>query len=460
LNILLLLIINCRRYERQDIDMPLTVREYLEQGPATSKAIQAATGLSQRAVSRHIHNLGSSVIKIQQGRSFRYVVTQSAFGGNDNLPLVIVDTHGNTAIVAFIRPLAHGGFYVHEIPGASQLLLGEGNDGLYDDLPYFLSDAAPQGFIGRQIAAQMAVQSDDFPVDPRNWNTNHIGCYLMSNGDDLPGNFKFGNQARLRIRRKPVGTIRDDYPLLADDVMNGVIGGSSAGGEQPKFTVYSSERSAHVIVKFSPKGESEIARRWRDILITEHHATAALHKTNLPAAETELVERGERLFLESIRFDRAGEFGRSSMLSLQCIDAEFVGSGGSWPRVMNGLLSQKLISNLHYRNVKIIWAFGMLISNTDMHLGNLSLGIEGNVFSLRPVYDMCSMGFAPKSNGEVRPFTYALPTIEAAGLDEDEILQALTAARDFWRRVEKDERISDEFKRFIVANDGPLSVIK
>ncbi len=439
--------------------MPLSVSDYLEQGPATSKEIQAATGLSQKAVSRHIHHLGDSVIKLRDGRSFRYVIAQSAFGGSDTLPLVIVDTQGNTEIIAFIRPLAHGGFYVAETPGASQLLSGEAKNGLFDDLPYFLSDSAPQGFIGRQIAAQMALQSEDFPADPRNWSTHHTGCYLMSNGDDLPGNFKFGDQARLRIKRKPVAVSRKDYPSLANDVMNGVVGGSSAGGEQPKFTVYNREISTHVIVKFSPQGESEIARRWRDILITEHHATQTLHNAGLPAAQTALFESGERLFLESVRFDRSGEYGRASMLSLQCIDAEFVGSGGSWPQVMDGLFTQKLIGHFHYLDTKIIWVFGLLIRNTDMHLGNLSLGIDGDVFRLLPVYDMCSMGFAPRSNGEVMPFTYELPDVKAAGLDEKQLSCALLAARDFWSRMEKDDRISIEFKQFITSGDGPSASI-
>ncbi len=45
-------------------------------------------------------------------------------------------------------------------------------------------------------------------------------------------------------------------------------------------------------------------------------------------------------FLESIRFDRSGEYGRGSMISLQSIDAEFVGSGVSWPQVIDGLFDK------------------------------------------------------------------------------------------------------------------------
>jgi hypothetical protein len=429
--------------------MPLSIREYLQQGPATSREIQAATGLSQAAVSRQIRAMGDSVIKLQQGRSPRYVMTRNAFGGNDKLLLTMVDAHGNTVIAAHIRPLAHGGFFVSPQTGMPPVLLGEGGNGLYDDLPFFLYDLAPQGFLGRQIAEVMAAQSDDFPTDPRRWNANHIGRYLISNGDDLSGNFKIGEQALLRVRRKPAVITKEDYPALADSVMSGVIPGSSAGGEQPKFTAFCGERSAHVIVKFSPQGDSEVAHRWRDILITEYHATEVIHSQNFPAAETRLIEMGDRLFLESQRFDRTGEYGRMSMFSLQSIDAEFTGLGSSWPLVMDALYRKKMVSWAHVYDAEFLWIFGRLINNTDMHLGNLSLAIEGNVFRLLPVYDMCSMGFAPKSGGEVLPYSFTLPEPGGLNIGADALLQARAMAHDFWERVAGDERISDELKEFL-----------
>jgi len=326
--------------------MPMSIKEYLERGPATSKEIQAHAGLKQSAVSRQLREMGDSVNRFQNGRTPKYALTCNAFGGNDKLPLSMVDAYGNTVLAAHIRPLAHGGFFVEQATGMPPLLLGVNKNGIYDGLPYFLYDLSPQGFLGRQIAEEMASQNSDFPTDPRNWNTNHIGRYLISNGDDLPGNFKFGEQALLRVRRKPTVVTENDYPALADGVMSGVIPGSSAGGEQPKFTAFCGNRSAHVIVKFSPPGDNEIARRWRDILITEYHATEAIHDKDFPAAETRLVEMGDRLFLESQRFDRAGEYGRMSMISLQSIDAEFTGLGSGWPQVMNALLEKNLVSGV------------------------------------------------------------------------------------------------------------------
>jgi len=428
--------------------MSLNFREYLVHGPASSREIQAKTGLSQTAVSRQLRKMGDSVIRLPSGRSPRYAMSCNAFGGDDQLPLVMVDAHGNTVTVAIVRPLAHGGFFVEPATGMPPVLLGDRGDGLYDDLPYFLSDLSPQGFLGRQIAAEMSSRSDEFPTDPRHWNTDHIGRYLISNGDDLSGNIKFGHQAHLRVRRKPDVVGINDYPALADSVMNGVIPGSSAGGEQPKFTAYCGKRSAHVIVKFSPQGDSAVARRWRDILITEYHATEALHKYEFPAAETELIEMDGRLFLESQRFDRTGEYGRMSMISLQSIDAEFTGLGSDWPRVMNALQRRKLVSWQHVFDAKVLWGFGRLINNTDMHLGNLSLAIEGNVFRLLPVYDMCSMGFAPKG-GDVLPYNFVPPDIASTISDEVVFEGIRQMANSFWERVVNDNRISDELKEYL-----------
>lgn len=429
--------------------MPLTISEYLMRGSATSKEIQAETGLSQTAVSRQLRGMGDAVVTLPNIRPPKYAMTRNAFGGSNKLPLVMVDAHGNTVVVAYIRPLAPSGSFVEPATGMPKVLLGASGSGLYHDLPYFLSDLCPQGFLGRQIAEDLASQSGDFPSDPRHWNTNHIGRYLISNGDDLPGNFKFGEQALSRVRRRPVVATEKDYPALADSVMSGVIPGSSAGGEQPKFTAFCANRSSHVIVKFSPLGHSDVAHRWRDILITEYHATEALHDIHFPAAETKLIEIDGRLFLESQRFDRTGEFGRMPMLSLQSIDAEFTGIGSDWPRVLDALHKKNLVSWQHVIDAECLWWFGRLINNSDMHLGNLSFAIEGDVFRLLPAYDMCSMGFAPKSGGEVLPYSFVPPEYKGVNLGADSIGVIQDMARNFWERVASDARISDEFKEFI-----------
>ncbi|MDQ6956121.1 MAG: HipA domain-containing protein, partial [Mariprofundaceae bacterium] len=254
------------------------------------------------------------------------------------------------------------------------------------------------------------------------------------------------------IRRKLHMVTSNDYPELAESVIAGDIPGSSAGGEQPKFTAYSSEQSAHVIVKFSPKGNNPVARRWKDILITEYHAAQTLLEVEFAAAETRLIEKGGRLFLESHRFDRSGQYGRMSMLSLQNIDAEFTGLGEGWVPVVLALHKKGLVSAQHVKEVFFLWSFGRFINNSDMHLGNLSFGIDGDVFRLLPTYDMCSMGFAPKA-GEVPSFQFSLPSLENLNFDSGDLLNSKDLAGVFWKKVASDTRISSEFKAFLTDSD-------
>lgn len=434
----------------------MTIKEFLGRGFATSKEIQYATRLNQAAVSRQLRSMGESVVRLRTGRMVQYAITKNAFGSDDKLSLYMVDAHGNNTAIAVVRPLVHGGFLVEPLTGMPTVFLGEGKNGYYSDLPYFLRDLAPQGFLGRQIAEEMASKSEEFPNDPRQWNVGHIGRYLVSNGDDLPGNLKFGEQAHLRVRRKPVVSTPDEYPELAEKVMSGIIPGSSAGGEQPKFTAFCGDRLAHVIVKFSPEGNDPIARRWRDILITEYYAMEALHAQKFPAAEVKLIEEGNRLFLESRRFDRSGEYGRMSMISLQYVDAEFTGEGSGWHRAMYALHKKNLVSWQHCFDATFLWGFGLLINNTDMHLGNLSLSIEGDVFKILPVYDMCSMGFAPRG-GEVSPYSVPHPDLSSIEIIGEEAVSVLrNATSDFWSRVTNDERISNEFRQFL-EQGNPVS---
>ncbi len=435
------------------------VAECLESDVLTSKQLQSATGLSQPAVSRQIRLLGERVVRLPNGKNPKYALTRNAFGSDDKIPLFAVDAYGNNTVAAYIRPLKLRGFFVELCPGGSPLLLGADGTGVFDDLPYYVQDLRPQGFLGRQIARDLSERSAEFPTDPLRWNASHIGRYLISNGDDLPGNFQFGQAGLLRIRRPPNAYTRDDYPAIADTVLSGELAGSSAGGEQPKFTVYSQEKSTYVIVKFSPAGNDPEARRWRDILITEYHATEALHADSVPAAEIELVEKGGRLFLEAERFDRTGQYGRSSMISMQMVDAEFFGDGADWPTVMEELAVKKLISPQHLYDSYVLWEFGYLINNTDMHLGNLSLGMVGDVFSILPAYDMCSMGFAP-TRGVVKPFSFSpqsshsrLNCLSTSEVTQDSVR---SMAIDFWERVANDDRISDEFREFL-SQGNPIT---
>lgn len=434
--------------------MILSIFESLRRGPASSRELQLLTGLSQATISRQLSSFGDRVVKIGRGRATRYAMATNAFDVGDRLPLYTIDPHGNSVQIANIRPLAHGGYFIERATGTPSVLLGERGDGVFDDLPYFLEDLRPQGFLGRQIAQALSVSSG-FPSDPRHWSIEHIGSYLVASGDDLPGNFQLGRQSMLRLRHELVTTSREDYPAMAESVLGGKIPGSSAGGEQPKFTAFS-EDGAHVIVKFSPAGDDPISRRWRDILLTEYHAERILRDSLAQAVDCQIHEGGGRLFLESQRFDRHGDIGRMPMISLMAIDAEFIGLGSNWSAVMEALEDRDLITIEHLNDARMLYDFGRFINNTDMHLGNLSLAYEGDMFRLLPVYDMCSMGFAPKSS-EIAPYDFAIH-IPVDDEDFDSFEYALKLATDFWNALAADERISSELREFL-ARGNPIRLL-
>jgi len=187
----------------------IDVAQCLESDVLTSRQLQAATGLSQPAVSRQIRLMGDRVVKLPNGKNPKYALTRNAFGSDNKIPLFVVDAYGNNTVAAYIRPLLTRGYFVEICPGGSPLLLGVDGSGVFDDIPYYLHDLRPQGFVGRQIARELAERSSEFPTNPDRWNANHIGRYLLSNGEDLPGNFQFGETGLLRIRRTPTRYTRD-----------------------------------------------------------------------------------------------------------------------------------------------------------------------------------------------------------------------------------------------------------
>jgi len=92
----------------------------------------------------------------------------------------------------------------------------------------------------------------------------------------------------------------------------------------------------------------------------------------------------------------------------------------------------------------LLWAFGTLIGNTDMHSGNLSCLSEGRrPYELAPAYDMTPMAFAPTAGGGLPDRTLELTVgeqVSAAAWKE-----GLAMAQVFVRRLEDEEGFSAGF---------------
>ena len=185
--------------------------------------------------------------------------------------------------------------------------------------------------------------------------------------------------------------------------------------------------------------ESPAVERWADLLVCEHLALNAVQRLlNIAAAQTRIRKIADRTFLEVVRFDRTGEFGRSAVCTLQSLNTALLGAAStSWNKVALQLHREGFISGADAHTIELIWWFGRLIANTDMHEGNLAFRPG---LTVAPVYDMLPMFYAPARGGEVAPKTFSpqLPLPPERGA----WAQAAAAAVEYWAGCAGDVRIS------------------
>jgi hypothetical protein len=341
-------------------------------------------------------------------------------------------------------------------------------DGLskrFDGLPWFLHDMRPQGFMGRTFAtAHPELQLGNAP---HTWSDDDVLRALALCGDDLPGNLVVGEAAFARFHTLPQRASRAaspaDYPALANAAMQGSLGGSSAGGEQPKFCTIvsggaSGDAARHVLVKFSPAGDAPTDQRTRDLLICEHLALHTLARAGIAAATSRIHTGAGRVFLEVDRFDRAPinaanpqGLGRIGMVSLEVYDGEYVGDMKDWAVTANTMQERSLLRPADARTLRLLEAYGVLIANTDRHHGNISLLLDDDDWTLAPAYDMLPMLYAPVG-GELVPRNFAARPLQPTAATLPEWPQALALARSFWAAASVDVRISAGFRQIAAEN--------
>jgi hypothetical protein len=269
------------------------------------------------------------------------------------------------------------------------------------------------------------------------------------------GNLIVGHESLERylsgVQEAPTVVRRDDiervYPEMANKAMDGQPVGSSAGGEQPKFTlvVEGEDASRHVMVKFSPLIHTVEGRRWADLLVCEYHALEVARQTGIPAAETRVTTIGNRMFLESIRFDRVGLFGRLPIISLRAVDNEFYGQQDNWIFAASRLEEDRRLTQEHARWLRWLCIFSDLTANVDQHFGNVSLVIvDGRRrFELAPAYDVLPMLYRPRDGEAPRP-NFNPPRRMASAPREWN--SAVDAAVVFWERISIEPLVSEEFR--------------
>ena len=413
-------------------------------GVGTSTELQTRLGLSQPTVSRALSALVKQgrLLKVGAARSQQYLLPRHIEGVGSQIGMVRVDTQGRVSPFARMVALPGGRFWVNEADGLTQI---------HDGLPWFLDDMRPQGFMGQTFVQNHPELS--LPADLRHWNDDHALKAMVLAGDDLPGNLIVGEQALASylsgVRQTAVVQQPEvDYPRLAMLAMQGAQPGSSAGGEQPKFSALVNGQA--MLVKFSPSGDAPGDERSRDLLVCEHLALQTLAAAGLPAAESQIVIAGGRVFLQSKRFDRTDK-GRIGMVSLLVYDAQYVGEMDNWSATAQRMAARQLMTSQDAQQLQLLEAYGLLIANTDRHYGNISFLLQDDDWRLSPTYDMLPMLYAPVK-GELVERDFASRKLQPTSHTLAVWPQAKQLAQQFWQSVAADTRVSDAFKALAQAN--------
>jgi len=408
-----------------------------------------ALGVSQPTAYRVISQT-PSVHRVGKGRAASYVLERSIDGVSTPIPIYQIGEHGNQQFVGELIPVSTAGFYFRSHSSWRNIVA--------DDLPFFLQDLRPSGFLGHLLYHRFPELK--LPRRADDWSSSDTLRYLSRYGTNLPGNLIVGRDALQKARNESLlwadlSHSPEQYPHFASKHLEATSGGSSLGGDQPKFLSF--RDGQQFIVKYSPPRDQPVGKRWGDILIAEFHALNVLRESGISATEASIYVIKNQVFLEVRRFDRAISGGRRGVISLAALEAEFLGMlPASWPTLCRALEQKTFFKknseqNRNYspsqliQTVELIDLFGRCIGNTDMHTGNISFLHDNlTITALAPIYDMTCMVFAPIAH-QLVPVTWSPPRLLPEEQKTGE--KALAMAHQFWELVAGDTRVSSMFRR-------------
>lgn len=426
------------------------IRLQLLNGPQGASYLIDLLGISQPTLSRVLRSMDSEIIRFGAARSIQYALKDRQRSHLD-MPIYRVNPQGQIEALGQLTAVHPQGFVMQQTDGRRHYSQG---------LPWWLLDMRPQGYQARAWAARHA-SGLQLPSRLEDWSDSQaLEARLLHGHDhDCVGHLLLGDKARQRFVSQPEWEAIETahkakhYVALAAEASQGAQGSALVGGDQPKFTAYAQTASGprHVIVKFSEAHAGAVAERWRDLLLAEHLALRTLAQHGVAAALSRCLDANGQRFLEVQRFDRVGDLGRRGLVSLAALAAEFVGAAQSgWPAITRQLARGKYIAPEAADQAALLWVFGSLIGNTDMHGGNLSfLTDKGRPYQLAAAYDMTPMALAPRTGGSLPE---SIPSLHLrADVAPAHWRQGASLAQHWLARVQESPHFSPRFSACIQA---------
>ena len=409
----------------------LELQAHLLNGARPAGELVGALGVSRATLMNAYRREANQLLRLGRARATQYAARHIATGlTTDEFPAFRVDDTGRITPAGTLITLA----------GNETVWLPD--ETIIDGLPAEMHDMAPRGFLGRSYAQRHTDLG--LPDDVTNWSDHHVLITLSRRGEDLPGNLIIGRESfdRFQSLRHNTYTVAD-FPALSTAALAGEHAGSSAGGEQPKFTALMDGQ--HRLVKFATN-QTDNARRWQDLLTLEHIALKTLRNAGIPAAETTLHDINGLRCLIVNRFDRIGINGRRTVMTLAAASGQV---GIPWTDVAEELERNDLLSANDTQCIALLDAFGALIANTDRHLYNILLCPTEPGYTLAPAFDQLPMAYAPPASGNLRisAINAPHPTINTLAVWD----HAQTLATEFWLRA-REQQLSDSMQEIVTEH--------
>ena len=434
------------------------------EGEQNAASAAARLGVSVSTVTRYGKAAGAEIVVLGAGQHTRYARPLFAYSDAAEWPLYWVDVAGGVEAFA-VASLTKPG--VLSVYGSGLNLRSS------QDLTWPLTPLNLRGYLGRAQRASLGAVASRWDAEPERWSVAQRVFAAQSAALDRAGAVVCGDAALATLATNgpafadAPSSLIARYEALADAATAGRVAGSSADGEQPKFSMRVADDQGvvrEVLVKFSPPRGTPYGERWNDLLRAEAHATATLAAAGMAGPQTRLIGGDRRTFLESARIDRVGATGRRHLLPLAAVHAAFIaGAQQSWPNTVARLIAQRRLPADALPVTQTLFAFGHLIGNTDMHFGNLGVIAENpralarGQFSLAPVYDMLPMRFAPGPHDDGLGYTGFAAVLGAATPDAVAVA-AVALATDFWRRCADDADASAAWRAFAASRADSISL--
>ena len=419
-----------------------------------------STRIDRSNVSRRLPRLVSEgLMRVGQGRRAQYGLRRPVGDNLQSFEVSHVSEAGEASFFGTALPIFQREIFLKRDPAAvvrwNSIFSGDSVDGLFPSVPCFLEDAVPQGFFGRAFARSRSVELE-IPSNLERWTDDDRLIALMAVGARAPGAFYLGSPEELGAAGETAAVLSDARLIEAVESVlgDGLNFGSSAGGEQPKFS------NDDYVVKFSGSLSSDNGRRWGDLLVMEHLALETLKDAGVSVAGSELRLVDERVFLLSSRFDRlqaseGASQGRRAVVSLRALDAALLGSEmRNWSDAVEQLASEEILSDISRAPIARAQNFGRLIANNDMHFGNLSFFLHPELpLTLAPLYDMLPMAYAPTRTGE--QLNSMVQSIDYSGVSSEEV----DLAAQFWKSASRHPSVSRGMRKIACEHLNALAKV-